>query len=437
MSEAAKTGQENTEVPLRILVLADVCNPEWPSLPIVGYKYAKALADQADVTVVTQIRNKPNIEKHGLGNARVVYLDTEGVAAPLARFADFLRGGQGQGWTLQMAMDYPSYLWFERVAWKMFEPDIRAGKFDLVHRVTPMSPTQPSYMAKVCPIPFVLGPLNGNLPWPSQFKAELAREREWMSFVRSAYKWLPYSRSTFRRSSGILAAFQHTIRDLDAQCLDRTINFPEVGIDPELFSTAKRSFDGPLEILYAGRLVPYKLPEVVIRAFAGSPLLRQHRLTIVGDGPERPRLEALMAELGVAESISLLGQKPQPEVAALMKRAHIFAFPSIRELGAGVVIEAMASGMACVVVDYGGPADLVAPDRGVKVPLGSLDELVVSFRQSLEALVSDPDRVREIGEVANRHALDTYAWSQKARKTVQIYDWILGGRAAPRPDFWH
>lgn len=423
-------------MPLRILVLADVCNPEWPSLPIVGYKYAKALSEHAEVTVVTQIRNQPNLEKHGLGKARVVYLDTEHVAAPLARLANFIRGGQGKGWTLQMAMDYPSYVWFERMAWQRFGPDIKSGRFDLVHRVTPMSPTLPSYMAKVCPVPFVIGPLNGNLPWPPQFKAELAREREWMSFVRGAYKWLPFSRSTYSRSSGILAAFQHTIRDLDPSCLDRTINFPEVGIDPELFSQGERSFDGPLEILYAGRLVPYKLPEVVVRAFASSPLLRQHRLTIVGDGPERPRIESLINELDVGQHITLLGQRPQPEVASLMKRAHIFAFPSIRELGAGVVIEAMASGMACVVVDYGGPADLVADDRGVKVPLGTLDELVTSFQRSLERLVSDPEEVQRIGQAANRHALNTYSWSQKARKTVEIYDWILGGRVDPRPEFW-
>lgn len=423
-------------MPLRILALADVCNPEWPSLPIVGYKYAKALADLAEVTVVTQVRNRANIEKHGFGNARVVYLDTENVAAPLARIAQFIRGGQGKGWTMQMAMDYPSYLWFERTAWKRFAKNIMAGEFDLVHRVTPMSPTLPSFMARVCPIPFVLGPLNGNLPWPPQFKAELAREREWMSYLRNAYKLMPYSRSTFSRSSGILAAFQHTIRDLDEECRDRVVNFPEVGIDPDLFSPAQRTREGPLEILYAGRLVPYKLPEVVIRAYAGSELLQSHRLTIVGDGPERPRLESLIDELGARRSIAMLGQKPQSDVASLMKRAHIFAFPSIRELGAGVVVEAMASGMACVVVDYGGPADLVSAERGIKVPLGSLDELVVSFRRSLEELVSNPIRVEQMGRAAHTHALNTYAWNAKARKTMQIYDWIMRGRPDPRPDFW-
>jgi glycosyltransferase involved in cell wall biosynthesis len=402
----------------------------------VAFKYAKALADVADVVVVTQIRNRANIEKVGCGRAQIEYLDTEAVAAPISKLANFLRGGSAKGWTLQMAMDYPSYLWFERNVWKRFRQDLLSGRFDIVHRITPMSPTLPSYLAHVCPVPFVLGPLNGNLPWPVQFRAELAREGEWLSFLRNFYKVMPYHRSTYARAKCILAAFSHTIGDLDRRFEQKTINFPEVGIDPELFSSSQRDPDGKLEVLFAGRLVPYKLAEVVVRAFASSPILRQHTLSIVGDGPERSRLEAIVAAEGLNDCVHLLGQCSQAEVAGHMRRAPIFAFPSIRELGAGVVVEAMASGMACVVVDYGGPATLIDSDRGIKVPLGSLDELVVSFRQALEALVADRDAVSRMGQSAAIHATRYYSWSRKAAKTREIYEWIMQGSKAEKPQFW-
>jgi glycosyltransferase involved in cell wall biosynthesis len=420
----------------RVLALADDCNPEWPSLPVVGYKYVKALSAVADVTLVTQVRNRPNIEKAGMPGARIEYLDTEKVAAPLAKFAEFLRGGQGKGWTLQMAMDFPAYLWFEREAWRRFGPDLRAGRFDIVHRVTPMSPTLPSYLAHKSPVPFVLGPLNGNLPWPPQFKAELAREREWLSFVRNFYKAMPYHHSTYRDSACILAAFGHTLGDLKPRYLPKAIDFPEVGIDPQLFAMPQRVDSPRVEILYAGRLVPYKLPEVVVRAVAGSPLLQRHRLRIAGDGPERPRLEAMVREAGLQSCIELLGQLPQSGVAQLMRESDVFAFPSIRELGAGVVVEAMASGLACVVVDYGGPATLVGPDRGIKVPMGSLDTLVAAFRQALESLVQDPQRVRALGRAAHAHALRHYAWDHKAERTVAVYRWLMDGRKGAKPGFW-
>jgi glycosyltransferase involved in cell wall biosynthesis len=420
---------------MRALLLADACNPQWPSLPVVGYKYARALAEHIDVTVVTQVRNRENIEKAGFGKAEVVYLDTEKVAAPIYKLAVLFRGGDTTGWTMQMAMDYPSYVAFELAAWKRFRTDLHGGRFDVVHRITPMSPTLPSSMAAKSPVPFLLGPLNGNLAWPRAFHTELRREREWLSHVRGAYKLLPYHRSTYKSSKAILAAFDHTMDDLSPQARQKAINFPEVGIDPQLFSLPQRQPRQRMTVLSVGRLVPYKLPEVVVRAFAQEPALRQHRLVVVGEGPERPRLEALVKEHNLGDCVEILGQRSQAEVGALMREAEILAFPSIRELGAGVVVEAMACGMACVVVDYGGPATLIGPDRGIKVAPTDKDTLVVRFAQELKALVADPARVERLGAAAHRHAMDHYSWAVKARKTLEIYQWALGQRAQ-KPDFW-
>jgi glycosyltransferase involved in cell wall biosynthesis len=290
-------------------------------------------------------------------------------------------------------------------------------------------------MARWSPVPFVLGPLNGHLPWPSAFTAEQKRERERFSLLRPLARLMPYHRSTYARSAAVLAAFQHTLDYLSPETRARAINFPEVGIDPETFAPGRRPASERLTVLYAGRLVPYKLPEVVVRAFAASPALRRHRLLVVGDGPERSRLEALVAEHGLSDCVQLLGQKSQAEVGALMREAHVFAFPSIRELGAGVVVEAMACAMACVVVDYGGPADLVGPDRGVKVPMGTLDQLVERFTHELSALVGQPERVAALGARAHAHALAHYTWDAKARKTLEVYRWAIG-QAASKPEFW-
>lgn len=420
---------------MRVLALADICNPEWPSLPIVGYQYAKALAEHVDLTVVTQIRNKENIDKAGLGKAKVVYLDTERVAAPLSKLATVLRGGDTMGWTVQVAMDYPSYVYFERTAHKAFKAALSRGEFDIVHRLTPMSPALPSPMAAKSPVPFVLGPLNGNLPWPKIFSGEQRREREMLSKLRSAYRWLPYHRSTYAASRAILAAFDHTVADVPPSALARTINFPEVGIDPKLFARPVRTQRERRTVLFAGRLVPLKLVDIIVGAFAASDILRKHRLVIVGDGPERAALEQMIKEHDLADCVELRGQRPQPEVAALMQEAEIFAFPSIRELGAGVVIEAMACGMVCVAVGYGGPATLVGPDRGVVVPLGEKAFIAQRFQAELEQLVGDPDRCERLGDAAYAHAMKHYTWDAKARKTLAIYEWALGKRAE-RPDFW-
>ncbi len=420
---------------MRVLLLADTCNPDWPSLPIVGYKLAEAISKLADVTLVTQVRNRPNILRNGLGSAALVFLNTERVAAPLHKLSKLIRGGDQKGWTIQLAMDYPAYLAFEYAAWRMFKQRLLAGDFDVVHRITPMSPALASPMAKWCPVPFIVGPLNGNLPWPPAFSEERRREKEGLSRLRNFYKLLPYSRSMYRHAAAIMAAFDHTMADLPSFATSRTINFPEVGIDPHLFSAGQRLEGDRITVLYAGRLVPYKLPEVLLEAFASSPRLQQHRLVVVGDGPDRQRLEQVIADRGLSHCIEMLGQQNQATVGRLMREAEIFAFPSIRELGAGVVVEAMACAMACVVVDYGGPATLINADRGVKVSMGTKAELIDGFRTALEALVIDRPRIRTLGANAHLHAMTYYTWDRKAQKSLETYEWALG-RRQDRPGFW-
>lgn len=423
---------------MRVLLLAYECNPEWFSLPAVAYRYIQDLSEVADVTVVTQIKNKENIEKvGGIGKAEIVYIDNARVVDFFDGISVFLRGGHERniGFTILVAFSYPSYIHFEWMVMQKFKDQLKEGTFDLVHRLTPMTPTLPSPMAKWSPVPFVIGPLNGGLKWPQAFKTEQRREREWLSDLREAYRLMPFYKTTYEKSSAVLAAFDHTVSDLPKYAEDKIVNFPEVGIDPALFNKPNRLRREKMTVLFAGRLVPYKLPEVVVRAFAQSPILQQHRLVIVGDGPEKPKLEQIVAEKHLENCVEILGRQPHKVVGQLMQESEIFAFPSIRELGAGVVIEAMACGMTCLVVDYGGCGGLVGPDRGVKVPLGSFDEIVNSFVKELEQLVTDPDRVAALGEAAFKHAFDFYPWKVKAQKNVEAYQWALGQRSK-KPDFW-
>lgn len=414
--------------PFRVLLLAEHCNPDWPSLPIVAYKAAKALAEVAEVTLVTHVRNRTAIEKVGVGNARVAFIDNESIARPMHRLAQLLRGGNTVAWTTNVAMSYLPYVVFELMAWKQFGARLRAGEFDVVHRLTPMSPTMPSPMASRSPVPFVLGPLNGGLKWPSDFVAELHREREWMTYLRHLYRLLPYARSTYRRASAVLAAFPHTVADMPASARPRTIDLAEVGIDPELFHSGQGRRPEPFTFLFVGRLVPLKCVDVAVEALAGSEALRHCRLRIVGDGPELDSLKALVARHRAEDRIEFLGRVPQAEVAQVMRESHVFVFPSIRELGAGVVVEAMACGLCCLVVDYGGPGGLIDASRGVKVPLAHKAILVRSMREQMERLARDPAHVAALAAEARRYALAEYSWEAKAVKTLEVYRWVTGQR---------
>lgn len=416
----------------RVLILADDCNPEWPSLPVVGYKYARSLAKVADVTVATHVRNRENIEKAGDIGAEVIYVDTEWLAAPMYKLARLLRRGDQVAWSIQQIMNYLPYLEFERRALAMCKKELRAGTFDIVHRITPMSPTLPSYAAGRTGTPFVLGPLNGNLAWPAAFRREQTREKERLRGLRNIYRYLPFARSTYRKSDAVLAAFSHTVDDMVFADPARVVMFPEIGFDAEVFHSTGRkppfSGPGPHRFLYAGRLVPYKVPEAAVRAFATSDAMAAHRLDVIGDGPELERLKAIVNEAGAADRVIFHGRKTQGEVAEAMRRSDAFVFPSIRELGAGVVIEAMASGAVAIVTGYGAPGDLAANGRGMVVPLAPLDALTEGFRTAMEGCLTDPEGHRDLARKAEDYARALYEWDTKAAWTLRLYRAVLEGR---------
>ncbi len=421
-----------TPARLRVLLLADSCNPEWVSLPAVAFKACRAIAESADVVLATHVRNRPALSSAGCGRAKIEYIDNEFVAAPCYRLGKLLRGGDSLAWTTNVAVLYPSYLAFEWMVWRRFRTELASGAFDVVHRLTPMSPTIPSPMASWSPVPFVIGPLNGGLPWPKAYRRELRREREHLSFLRAAFRVLPYHRSTFANARVILAAFSHTLGDLGPRARRSALDFPEVGIDPEIFHPPQSERTEPkLTFLFAGRLVPYKCADVVIEAFARSAVLRRHRLVIVGAGPEHETLIELVARHALEPCVEFLGWKDQAQVADLMRAADVFAFPSIRELGAGAVIEAMACGCVPVVVDYGGPGELVDDATGVRVGLGAKPELVVEFANALEALALDRERLSRLRVAGERRARRSFTWEAKAKKTIEVYEWALGRRATP------
>ena len=108
--------------------------------------------------------------------------------------------------------------------------------------------------------------------------------------------------------------------------------------------------------------------------------------------------------------------------------ADVFAFPSIRELGAGVVIEAMACGMPCIVVDYGGPGGLVRDGYGIRVPLQRKETMVDAFALAMASLATDAAATRRMGRAASEFVFREYAWERKAEKFVDVYEWVLNRR---------
>jgi glycosyltransferase involved in cell wall biosynthesis len=365
-------------------------------------------------------------------------VDSEAVARPVYRLAELLRGGAGRGWTTLSALSSLSYYYFEHLVWLRFGERLRAGRFDVVHRLTPLNPVTPSLMATWCRrigVPFVLGPLNGGVPWPRGFDAARRREREWLSYIRNAYRLLPGYRSTLRDAAALIIGSRDTLLQVPPSSRARCIYIPENAVDPGRFpDDSPRPASPRLRVVFLGRLVPYKGPDMLIEAAA--PLIREGRLelTLVGDGPERGNLERQIRDSVVGAGVRLTGWVDQTEVHRHLAEADVLAFPSIREFGGAVALEAMISGAVPIVMNYGGTGELVTASTGYLLEMGDRAAIVGQLRNVFVNVAADPAQLVPRRRAGVRRVRARFTWAAKAAQVREVYEWVLGRRAA-KPDF--
>jgi len=161
-----------------------------------------------------------------------------------------------------------------------------------------------------------------------------------------------------------------------------------------------RRFGGSLRILFVGRLVPTKNVDVLISALAR---LEEKSVAfscdIVGDGPERPRLKAQVARLGLNHRVLFSGGLPLTEVLAHYERADVLVRASEAEGWPKVIAEGMAFGLVCIGSNRGLMPWMLDEGRGLTVPPGDAGALAAA----LERVATDP-------EIARSSARATGAW---------------------------
>lgn len=419
---------------LRILLLGPECNPEEVSIPYVTYSHAAALAELNDVTLVAGSSVEDPLRRAKAPFSAIEVVRTS-VLDRIFRWCFrwiFKNNYDSQAVT---AFRYPFSIAFEWRAWQKFRRRIHLGEFDVVLRIAPMTPSMPSpfaFFLRKGPIPFVIGPLNGGLPWPSGFP-QLRKQKQWISGLRNVYRFLPFARSTYRYSAAIIAASSQTYSEF-ASYGDKLFFVPEPGISRSLCVPDSRSSESgsKLQMIFVGGLVPRKACDLALRGTASLLKSGKANFTVIGDGPERGRLEELVKSLGVENAVSFSGWLEHSEVLSRFRSADLFVFPSLRDNGAGVVFEALASGAVPLVVDFGGPGDIVNSQVGYKVPLTNENDMVSRIEKILTDIVDNRDVLTRIRQQGMSYARKCLTWDAKAQRTTEVLEWVM--RRGPKPN---
>jgi teichuronic acid biosynthesis glycosyltransferase TuaC len=191
------------------------------------------------------------------------------------------------------------------------------------------------------------------------------------------------------------------------------------GVDPALFTPGDVPISGTPVVLSVGTLIPTKGHAALIRASAAlAAEFPELRWEVIGDGPERVRLQTLCAQLQVAEKVRFLGRQSRKQVAAAMQRCTIFALPSRYEGLGCVYLEAMSSGKPAIgcrgqgiaeVIQHGSNGFLVGPDNDRELAL------------AIAMLLKSETLRRNIAVAARDTILDRFTLAHQAESLLRIY----------------
>jgi glycogen synthase len=201
--------------------------------------------------------------------------------------------------------------------------------------------------------------------------------------------------------------------------------------DPALITELRWKYElapGERVLLSAGRLEASKGFHVLLRALAA---LRDHgglegkpwRWVLLGEGPYRPMLEMLAADLALESHVTFLGRVTDAEMHAWHEASTLFVHPTLYEGSSLVTLEAMAHRRAVVASAAGGIPDKVRPgENGWLVPPGDPSALAATISGAL----SDAARLAHYGLAARRIVEGDFSWAAAGDRTVALYRELLG-----------
>ena len=426
---------------LKVLLIIEQCNPEWPSVPLVGYSFYKHISMLVDTTLVTHERNKAALEKAHPGRD-IVYISESKFITRYYNIAEKLSKIKGKIiWPLYNALTYPIYAEFNHKVYSTFNKLIINGQYDIVHALTPILPRYPVKVIRACKkTPFILGPVNGGVPFPKGFQAVARQEFSYFNFLRLIGRYIiPGYRETYEKANYILSGSTYTmnlIKSLFTIKDEKIELFYENGIDDSFIKNetkAGKIDDGNnaiINLLFVGRLVPYKGADILIEAISQleQSIQDKIKLTIVGDGPEINTLQNQVSKLYLDKKVNFTGWIEQQATVGYYRDSDVFCFPSVREFGGAVVLEAMANGLPCIVINNGGIAEYVTEETGFKIDPVSRDFVVKELKRCITNLVQNKVLRHNMSIKAIQRARN-FSGSAKASAIKNIYDILLDRRS--------
>jgi glycosyltransferase involved in cell wall biosynthesis len=425
---------------VKVLMSAFSCGPGRGSEPGVGWNMAVEVARLGhEVVVLTQTEFAVEIEQQ-LASGRL---------PPGLRFDIYMPPWLARLRSFGFRCHQPALTWhLTSLLWQFcallhVKRRYHDAGFDLIHHVTFASIRHPTLLAFLN-VPTILGPLGGGDIIPMALRRSFPWKYWLIELIRDLHNWSlradPMTRAAFHRARIIFLRTDAAMAAVPPR--DRSKVCVSVGLGVAGLATAEptpRRPGEPLRLLYAGGLLYLKGIHLGLRGLAHTRAQGVDAvLTVVGDGPARADLERLTRQLGLTPHVAFHGHLARDQLLRMYREHHVMLFPSLRDAGGMVVLEAWAQALPVICFDLGGPGKMMDESCGrvIAVTNRSEAECATALGEAIVALAADDQMRQSLGRAARaRH--QHFTWQQIASSLYGEIETRLQWRASDGPDAMH
>lgn len=401
---------------LKVLVSAYACRPGEGSEPGVGWNVVRELVKYHNVWVLTRENNRPAIEAELAKNPLPVHF----IYCEPSRSIQILNRKQ--------RLVYLHYYLWQIKAYLVARQLHQEVSFDLVHHVTYVRHSVPSFLA-LLPIPFIWGPVGGGESTPQTFWKDFSLKGKLYEIVRDFVRTLgeldPFVSLTARRSVLARGTTEETAKRLHQLGATKVEIYSQLGLSSEeIAQLGQYGYNerNSVRFMSIGRLLHWKGFHLGLRAFAQADLPDDAEYWIVGDGPERSRLETLAASLGIRHRVKFWSHLSREDSLRQLGECLALVHPSLHDSGGLVCLEAMAAGCPVICLKLGGPALQVTEETGFIITADTPSQAVQDLASAMTQLVQDTELWKCMSQKGRHRVQEVYSWQIKGQLLAQLYE---------------
>jgi glycosyltransferase involved in cell wall biosynthesis len=404
---------------LKVLISAYACRPGEGSEPGVGWNIVRELAKYHDTWVLTREDNRLLIETELLRNPlpglNFIYCESHFLVQKLNY--------------KQQLVHLHYYLW-QISAYFVARKLYKELKFDVVHHVTYVRYSSPSFLS-LLPVPFIWGTVGGGESAPEAFWGDFSLRGKAYELVRRLAHRTgeldPFTRMTAQRSVLVRATTEETAQRLRQIGAKKIEIFPESalsGTEIEHLAQFPILNGSNIRFISMARLLHWKGLHLGIRAFAQANLPNSE-YWILGDGPEKQRLQDLVVKLAIADKVKFWGRLPRHETLQKLAESHVLIHPSLHDSGGWVCLEAMAAGRPPICLNMGGPATQVTEETGFKISAETPAQAVHGLAAAMTQLSQNRELLNHMSQMGRQRVKELYSWETKGQLLAGLYENLL------------